>query len=73
MRFLQRITRETVVIHTLSGASVRGVLVAAYRDCLVLAHATYLTADSTEPVDGEAVIPREQVAWLQRLPGVEPK
>jgi hypothetical protein len=71
LRFLPRLARETVVVHTLSGTSLRGVLVASYRDCLVLAHATYLGTDTTIKVDGESVIPREQIAWIQRLGGAQ--
>lgn len=71
VRWLNRLVRETVVVHTTGGASLRGVLVGVYRDCLVLTHAKYLTSDTTEDVDGEAIIPRPMVAWMQRLPGSE--
>jgi hypothetical protein len=71
VRWLPKVVRETVVVHTTAGASLRGVLVGVYRDCLVLHHAKYLTSDTTEVVDGEAIIPRQMVAWMQRLPGSE--
>lgn len=67
MRWVDRLVRRSVVIHTTSGESVRGVLVGAYRDCLVLSHAAFLGSDSIEGIDGEAVIPRERIAWLQTL------
>lgn len=69
--WLHRLVRETVVIHTGTGASLRGVVVGVYRDCVVLQHARYLTSDTTEDVDGEVVIPRGNVAWMQRIPGSE--
>lgn len=67
MRWIDRLTRRTVVVHTTNGMSVRGVLVGAYRDCLVLSHATFLGVETAEQIDGEAVIPRDRVAWLQTL------
>lgn len=68
MRWLDKQLRHSVVVHLVSKESVRGVLVGVYRDCLVIAHAYYLNDDSppTE-VDGEVVIPRGQVAWIQKL------
>lgn len=68
MRWLDKQLRETVIVHTTSKESMRGVLVGAYRDCLVLAHAYYLHADSAPTeIDGEAIVPREQVAWVQKM------
>lgn len=69
MRWIDRLIRRSVVAHTTNGMSVRGVLVGAYRDCIVLSHAAYLGSDSIEPLDGEVVIPRERVAWMQILEG----
>lgn len=69
VRWINRLTRRTVVVHMTTGASVRGVLVGAYRDCLVLQHAAYLGADAIEKVDGEVIVPRDRVAWLQALEG----
>jgi hypothetical protein len=71
MAWSRRLLRETIVAHLRSGDSLRGVLVAEHRDCLILAHAAFLDATSTTPVDGEAVIPRDQVSWVQRLNGGE--
>lgn len=50
------------------GQSIRGILQGAYRDSLVLSHASFLTGDTTTNIDGEVVIPRDRVAWLQTLP-----
>jgi small nuclear ribonucleoprotein (snRNP)-like protein len=65
-RWIDRLTHSTVVVHMTNGASVRGVLVAVHKDCLVLAHAAYLGGQgAVSPIDGEAVIPRESVVWMQ--------
>lgn len=73
MRWLNRQLTTTVIVHTSGKESLRGVLVGVYKDCLVLAHAYYLHADSAPTeVDGEAIVPRAQVAWIQKLlPGGE--
>ena len=73
VRWIDRLERRTVVAHLVGGASIRGVLVGAYRDCLVLSHATHLGvldgARVDSLIDGEAVVLREQVSWLQTLEG----
>lgn len=69
VRWIDRLTRRTVVVHMTTGASVRGVLVGTYRDCLVLDHAAYLGSEAIEKVDGEVIVPRERVAWMQALEG----
>lgn len=71
VRWIDRLARRTVVVHLANGASIRGVMAGAYRDSVVLVHATYLGmvgGDRVEtPIDGDAVILREQVAWIQTL------
>lgn len=68
MRWLDRQRTETVIVHTKTKESMRGVLVGVYRDCLVIAHAYYLNAESAPTeIDGEAIVPRDQVAWIQKL------
>ncbi len=68
LNFIGSITRETVAVHLTNGASLRGVLLATHRDCIVLAHAVLLQEDgSTLPLDGEQVVPRQQLLWLQLL------
>jgi hypothetical protein len=70
--WISQLERRTIVCHLSDGASIRGVLLAAYRDCLVLTSSTFLGQAAGEqvvvPVDGEAVIPRERVSWIQTLP-----
>lgn len=72
MRWLDRVTFKTVVVHTTTGSSLRGVLKGVYADCVVLTSARYLYAEGFQDVDGEAIVPRPQVAWIQVLtPGGE--
>ena len=65
--FLETMARETIVVNQPDGTSIRGVLIAVHRDCLVLAHARVLGAEADTPLDGQAVIERSKVAWIQRL------
>lgn len=67
MRWLEKLDRRFVVVHLDTGASIRGVLVAVYQDSLVVGHGSWLGADGAEQFDGEAVIPRPRVAWIQDL------
>ena len=71
MRYIDRLERRSVALHLKDGQSLKGVLMATHRDTFVLAHARYLTADGELPVDGEAVVPRTNVSWLQTLPAQE--
>jgi hypothetical protein len=68
-RWLRQLERKSVSVHTTDGQSLKGVLVGEYRDCLVLVHAEYLSGDTTQPLDGEAVVLRERVSWIQVLHG----
>lgn len=68
MRWLNKQLTNTVIVHTTTKESLRGVLVGVYKDCLVLAHVYYLNTDSAPTeVDGEAIVPRSQVAWVQKM------
>lgn len=64
--YLPTLVGASVVAHTLDGRSIAGVVAGAYRDVLVLAHASLLV-EKGEPVqlEGEQVIPRAQMAFLQ--------
>lgn len=68
MRWLNRLTSKTVVVHLSTDESIRGVLAGVYSDCIVLRHAAYLAPNAVDKVDGEAVIPREKISWMQNLP-----
>jgi hypothetical protein len=70
--WLERATTSTVVVHTADGRSLRGVLAGVYRDELVLAHASYLTIEGPRELSGEVGVPREMVAFVQRLDGAAP-
>lgn len=72
MSWINRLVKRSVVVHTSTGASIRGVLVGVYRDSLVLAHAIYLDQGGNVDVDGEAVVPRSNVSWIQTLPAGDP-
>lgn len=66
--WLSKVTTSTVVVHTVDGRSLRGVLAGVWRDELVLAHAAYLAEDGAKPLAGEVAIPRENVAFVQQVP-----
>lgn len=68
-RWLRQLERKSVTVHTTDGQSLKGVLIGEHRDCIVLAHAEYLSGDTSEPLDGEAVVLRERVSWIQVLHG----
>lgn len=64
---IESLLRDTVVVHTTGEDSLKGVLVGVYDDCLVLRHAVSLWDGGETTVDGDAVVPLERIAWLQRL------
>lgn len=66
-RWIEQLRYLTVVIHTTTSQSIRGVLVGTYKDSLVLSHAEFLQGDTTTTIDGDVVIPRDKVAWIQTL------
>ena len=66
-RYVDRLTRKVIVAHLADGTSIQGVLLGAYRDSIVLAHAEVL-GDVKVPIDGEAVLPRKGLSWIQNLP-----
>jgi len=66
-RYINTMERHTVIVHTTSGTSIQGVLTRVYDDCLVLEAAVFLSASTPTKIDGEAVVERAKVAWLQRL------
>jgi hypothetical protein len=71
MRWIENLRYLTVVVHTTQGESLRGVMTGAYRDSVVLAHVEFLAGDTTTTIDGEAVVPRERIAWIQTLQAKE--
>lgn len=70
-RYINQLRALTVVVHTTTGQSLRGVMVGTYKDSVVLAHVDFLVGDTTTNIDGDAVIPRERIAWIQTLQAKE--
>jgi hypothetical protein len=66
-RGLKRLKGERVVLQTKDDRSLKGVLLAAYRDCVVVGHFEYL--EEANPVDlpGEATVLRENLSWIHQL------
>ena len=63
-------TKRRVVVHTLKVSddrSIRGVLKAAHRDCVILEAPEYLDEANVIPMEGDAVVLRSQIAWMQVL------
>lgn len=70
--YLDTVERSRVVVHTRAGSSIEGVLTHVYPDVVVLEHASYLTGSGRTTIDGEAIVERPKVDWIQRLgPGEE--
>lgn len=57
--------KRLVIVHVPSGPSLKGLLVAAHRDCFVLAHAESL--DQAQKLGGEVLVPRGPGVWLQTV------
>jgi len=60
--------RETVIVNTKTKLAFRGVLWDRRGGFLVLRNAALLDKGAAKPIDGEAVIPAENVDFLQVLP-----
>lgn len=72
MTWLDDLTLETVLVHTRDDMSFRGVKSSVYDDCLVLKEARVLEDEGVSSVlNGEVVIPRERVHFIQILSGDE--
>lgn len=63
-RLLHSKRRRRALVTLLSGETFDGVLVASDRDALVLGSAA-IAAEDQVPIDGEIVLLREQIAYLQ--------
>lgn len=66
-RWINQLRFLTVIVHTTTSQSLRGVMTGTYKDCIVLEHAEFLSGDTTATIDGEVIVPRERVAWIQTL------
>ncbi len=65
MTWLAALTLETVIVHTTSGPSVKGLKAAVHDDCIVLRDAVLLEDTGVAVLDGDIAVPREQVAFMQ--------
>ena len=66
-RYIERLVRETGAVHLKDGNGLRGILVAAHGDCIVLAEAKALGEGGEITADGRAVVLRENISWIQHL------
>lgn len=64
-------SRVTVVVHTKDDRSFRGILAATYADLVVLKDARLLGSDGSPgiAIDGETLLPRDSISWVQHLTG----
>lgn len=68
MSWLEQLTGDTLIVHLRSDtASLKGVVVGTHEDCLVLRDALVLDVETTTPLDGAVVVPRENVDFCQRV------
>ena len=69
MTWLDGLTLDTVIVHTTEGMSFKGLKSSVYDDSLVLTDARVLEDEGmTKQLNGEVVVPREKVHFLQILP-----
>jgi hypothetical protein len=66
-RGLKRLKGERVVLQTKDDRSLRGILLDAFRDCVVIGHFEYL--EEANPVDlpGEATVLVQNLSWIHKL------
>ena len=62
--WLDELTLSTVIVHTKAGPSLKGLKAAVHDDCIVLRDA-FVLDDAPSLLNGDVVIPREQVLMLQ--------
>jgi hypothetical protein len=66
MAWLAELTLDTVIVHTKTGMSFKGIKQTVYEDCLVLRDARVLEDEGMSRVlNGEVTIPRENVDFIQ--------
>ncbi len=70
--WIASLTHETVIVHLKGDShSIKGVLAAVHSDCLVLRDAIVLEPESQAVLDGEVIVPRPNVDFMQRIRGDE--
>lgn len=66
--WLDKVSGERVLVHTVDNQTIEGALISVLRDGLVL-RAPRLIADEAVNVAGDVFVPRPKVALVQRLGG----
>lgn len=62
------LVRDRVAVHLLNEQTLEGVVVAEYPEAIALAHGVALMSDgSAHALEGETVIERRRIAFVQRL------
>jgi small nuclear ribonucleoprotein (snRNP)-like protein len=64
---LGELVRDRVIVHTKDDRAIRGVLLEAYPDCVVIDAPEYLVEPEVQILKGRALIERSNVAWIQVL------
>jgi hypothetical protein len=68
--WLDALTLETVVLHmTHDGPSLKGLKVAVHDDCIIMRDVVALGDEVSDVLDGQVVVPRERVLFLQVVAG----
>ena len=68
MSWLDDLTLDTVVVHTKTGTSIKGLKRAVYSDGIVLKDASILEEEGIVTLDGDQFVPRENVNFMQLIP-----
>jgi hypothetical protein len=63
------LVRRRVVVHTKDDSSIRGVLTATHADCYLIGRPEYLNEAAPQELQGEALVLRSNVSWIQILGG----
>ncbi len=70
MTWLDGLTLETVIVHTKTGHSIKGLKRTVYDDSVVLSDARVLEDEGMSSLlNGEIAVPRENVDFIQIVPG----
>lgn len=64
---MRKLVRHKVVVTLDTGDAFSGILWASRREVLVLRNAAQVVRGGTVPADGEVVVPRDRVAYVQVL------
>ena len=67
MRGLRRLKGERIALHTKDDRSLRGVLLDAYKDCLVVGHFEWLEEARVVDLPGEAIVLLDNLSWIHKL------